>query len=564
MLATAAGVLAASAEGSAAVAAASTRTLVLTALLGGVSFLVSHVTRRYVSEVIVFLGIGLLVGPTVLDVIDERTLTALDPVISLALGAIVFGIGERLELSRLRDLRHHLVPVALLENALVFGLVLLGLLAVGVPIATAYLLAAIAMSTSPTTLVAVIASRRARGGYTELTLMATAVNNVASALVYGLGLPIVLGRAGGAQVGLAAFAQLILLSAAIGGVGALVLRRFMHHVHTAGERLLFVIVVLLGVVAASIQLDAPVVVSTLVLGAVTANDQRDTSAVFDSLRTLDGPILLVFFVVAGADIHLDELATVGVVGVVYVLARVLGKVAGPWIGLQLSSTGRRTGWGPWFGAGLMPFAGMAIGLAAFTTERAALAGLDDLGSTVSAVVFGSVVVFELLGPITVGRALDATGETGRDATGEHDDAAPHLVRHILVPVSTPEMARRKAPQIIDLAASTDAVVTGLHVVPPGGSLDAMVGAPALSVVGQLARARRVHFEPVVREAADVVDCIVETARTAAVDLVVLGEPVPPTAEQEDAGRRFVHDVARRMPVGVRVLVVPSDIYCFLI
>lgn len=547
--------LAAAAES--AESAGSDNALLLIALLAAVSFAVGHITRRYVSEVIVFLGIGLLVGPTVLDIIDAEALAALDPVVSLALGAIVFGIGERLEIPRLQALRHNLVPVAILENLLVFCLAFFGLLAVGASTAVAYLLAAIALSTSPTTLVAVINSKRARGGYTDLMMAATAVNNVISALVYGLGLPIVLGQAGGASVGLAAFAQLIVVSAALGGAGAWVLRRFMHTVHTAGERLLFVVITLLGVVAVSIAVDAPVVVSTLVLGALTANDRRDTSPIFDALRTLDAPIFLVFFVVAGADIHLDELAAVGLTGVVYAGARIIGKVAGPWIGMNLRSSSRRTGWGPWLGAGLMPFAGMAIGLAAFTTERAATAGLTELGSTVSAVVFGSVVVFEIIGPISVGRALDAVGETGKDVVDEQDDTAPHLVHHILVPLSSPEMARRKAPQIIDLAASTNAVVTGLHVVPPGQHADPLVGDPALSVVAQLARSRRVQFEPVVRQSSSVVDCIVEEARAAAVDLVVLGEPVPRMMDQGGGGRRFVHEIAGRMPAGVRVLVVPT-------
>lgn len=547
--------LAAAAEG--ADAGGSDHALLVVAVLAGVAFAVGHITRRYVSEVIVFLGIGLLVGPTVLDIIDAEALAALDPVVSLALGAIVFGIGERLELPRLQALRHNLVPVAVLENLLVFSLSFFGLLALGTSSAVAYLLAAIALSTSPTTIVAVLNSKRAAGGYTDLMMATTAVNNLVSALVYGLGLPVVLGQAGGATVGLVAFAQLLVLSAAIGGVGGWVLRQFMHAIHTAGERLLFVLVTLLGVVAVSIALDAPVVVSTLVLGAVTANDSRDTAPIFDALRTLDAPIFLVFFVVAGADLHLGELAAVGVTGGVYALARIIGKVAGPWIGMNLRSSGRRTGWGPWLGAGLMPFAGMAIGLAAFTTERAAAAGLDELGSTVSAVVFASVVVFELIGPISVGRALDAVGESGTDVPDEQDETAPHLIRHILVPLSSPEMARRKAPQIVDLAASTNAVITGLHVVPPGQRSDPLVGDPALSVVGQLARSRRVQFEPVVRQSASVVDCIVEEARAAAVDLVVLGEPVPRMMDQGGGGRRFVHEVAGRMPPGVRVLVVPT-------
>lgn len=532
--------------------------LLLIAALTAIAFVVGHVTRRFMSEVIVFLAIGIVAGPTVLGLIDNDALGALDPVVSLSLGAIVFGIGERLELPKLREIGPTLWPIAVLENVAVFALSLVGLLLVGVDIAVAFLLAAIALSTSPTTLVAVIASRRARGGFTNHMMAATAVNNVTSAAIYGIGLPIVLAVRGGTQVGVLAFLQLVVLSLVVGGAGAWVLRRWMADFHRAGERLLFVLVVLISVVAISTAVAAPVVISTLVMGALTANDQRDTRPLFEALRVLEAPIFLVFFLVAGAGIHLDELVEVGGLGLVFVLARLAGKVGGGWIGADLTRSGRRSGWGPWVGAGLMPFAGMAIGLAAFTIERATEAGLESLGLQVSAIVFGSVVVFELLGPITVGKALDATGESGRDRSDEEEDLAePHLIRHILVPLSSPEMARRKAPQIVDLAASSGAVITGLHIVPPGGSPDPNVGAPALSFVGQVAASRGVQFEPVVREAASVVACIAEEARRAAVDLVMLGEPAPRMLEQGGTGRRIVHEVTRALPAGVRVLVVPT-------
>lgn len=536
--------------------------LLLIAALAAVAFVVGHATRKWVSEVIVFMVLGIVVGPEVLGLIGAEGLRALEPVISLALGAIVFGIGERLELPRLREIRHTLAPIAVLENVAVFGLVFVGIILVGGDAALAYLLAAIALSTSPTTLVAVIAERRARGGFTDHLLAATAINNVVSALAYGLGLPVILAArsTSGASQGVLAFAQLIVASAVVGGIGAWVLRRWMTTMHRAGERLLFVLVVLIGVVAVSRQIGAPVVISTLVMGAAVANDRRDTRPLFESLRILEAPIFLVFFLVAGAGVHFQELATVGLSGAVYVAGRTIGKVAGGWVGADLTRSGRRSGWGPWVGAGLMPFAGMAIGLAAFTLERANESGLPDLGGSVSAIVLGSVVVFELLGPVTVGRALDATDESGRDTSDEEeiDDSAPHHIRHILVPISSPEMARRKGSQIIDLAASTGAVVSGLHVIPPGSRIDPNVGDPALSYIRQIAASRKVQFEPLVRESDSVVDAIVEEARRAAVDLVVLGEPVPRRLDL-GGGRRIVHDIAVRLPAGVRVLVVPTTL-----
>lgn len=536
--------------------------LLVIAALAAVAFLVGHATRRWVSEVIVFMIIGIVVGPEVLRIVEQRALDALEPVISLALGAIVFGIGERLEWHSLQRLRHTLTPIALLDNFATLGLTFGAALLFGADMPVAFLLGAIAMSTSPTTLVAVIGTRRAKGAFTDHLLAATALNNVGSALIYGIGLPIVLAASSssGGTAGLAAFFQLVIASALIGGAGAFVLRRWMHTVYRSGDRLLFVLVVLVGIVAVSRAINAPVVISTLIAGALTANDRRDTRSLFEALRVLDAPIFLVFFLVAGAGVHFQELASVGFLGLAFVVGRTLGKVAGSWTGADLTRSGRRSGWAPWLGPGLSPFAGMAIGLAAFTLERANQAGLPELGSEVSAVVLGSVVVFELLGPLAVGRALDAAGESGRqpleDSPGE--DQAPHLIRHILVPLSSPEMARRKGGQIVDLAASTGAAVTALHVIPPGTRVDPNIGDPALSVLRQIAASRNVMFEPLVRESESVADAIVEEARRAAVDLVMLGESVP-QGDEQGSGRQLVQEVASRVGPGVGVLVVPTSL-----
>lgn len=535
--------------------------LVVVAALGVAAFVVGHATRRWVSEVIVFIAIGIVIGPEVLQVVSTDMLAGLDPLISVALGAIVFGIGERLELPVLRQIRSTLTPIAVLEVLLVFVFCFLGLLAVGLPVSYAYLLAAIALSTSPTTLVAVIAQRSARGRFTDHLLASTALNNLASAVLFGLGLPVVLtAQTPGASQGVAAFAQLVVSSLVIGGIAAFVLRRWMATVHRAGERLLFVLVVLVATVAVSRYVGAPVVMSTLIAGAALANDPRDTRPMFASLRTLDAPIFLVFFVVAGAGVHIDELAQVGLPGIVFIVARLAGKVAGGWIGAEVTRPGRRARWGPWVGAGLTPFAGMAIGLAAFTLDRATQAGLDQLGQDISAIVLGSVVVFELIGPIAIGRALDSTGDTGADdpeGTSGTESEGPRMIRHVLVPLSSPGMARRKAPQIVDLAASTGAQLTGLHVTSPErGPTDLDEVPAALRFVELVAKARDVAFRPVVVVSDSVVDAIVDEALASKVDLIVLGEPYP-RALDRGGGQRIVHEVARRVDPRVRVLVVPT-------
>jgi len=64
------------------------------------------------------------------------------------------------------------------------------------------------------------------------------------------------------------------------------------------------------------------------------------------------------------------------------------------------------------------------------------------------------------------------------------------------------------------------------------------------------------FQAIVRAGDSVVDAIVEVALDAAVDLIVIGEPVSRGLDR-GGGRRIVHEVAERLPPTVRVVVIPT-------
>lgn len=531
----------------------STNGLLLVAGLGLAAFVIGRLTAGWLSEVVAFIAIGIVVGPQVLGLIGPDDLLALDAVVSFALGAIVFGLGARLELPKLRAVRKTLVPLALADILVTF-LAVFGLtVVVGAPVAVAFLLAAIAVSTSPSTLLAVIAEVRGHGMTTDHLEATAALNNVASAVLFGLGLPIVLAGEGGPAVGALAFVQLAVAAVGIGTVAAFALRWSYGSIHHVGERLLLVVLVILAIEAVSQWFGAPVVLSTLVAGAVLANDPRDTAPVFDTLRQLDAPIFMVFFLVAGAGIHLDELLTMGIVGSAAVVGRLVGKLAGGWIGARAAGPLREHPWAP--GLGQMPFAGMAIGLAAFTLDKANQVGADDLGTLVSAVVFGSVVVFELAGPPAVKKALQMAGEVGMDVdeTVQLDRSAPHQLRHVMFPVSNAAMAHSKAAVVADLSASCAADLVVLHVVPVGTEADDDEVRSELQVIGDACTARGVDYRLVVVESASVLEAIVGSARSEGVDLVAIGEPTGRFATRH----RLVHAITRELSPDIHVMVLPT-------
>lgn len=498
-------------------------TLVLAGLLAGIALLISMLTRRLpLSEVVLFLAIGVVLGPSGVSVLNDGRLSSLQPVVALALGAMVFVIGERLALSALRPTARLVVPMAVLGSLGTAVVTFAGLRLVGLDNGVAFLLATMAPSTAPVTVRALIAERRAAGPFTDALLGATAINNLVTALLFGLGAPFVLTGQAGAGAGEAVSALLQLIGVAVGlaaaAAGLLVIGN--RYVAGNGQRFLLVWVVVLVQVGVAQLAGSSVVVTTLLSGAAVANAPGVAGALFDQVRVLEAPIFLVFFVATGAGVRLSELAAIGVAGVAYIAARAVGRTLGAWLGLQLSAAGRATGWGYRAGVGQLPYAGMAVGLASFTVERSAELGIADTGQQVAALVLSAVLVFDLVTPLLLDRALHTVGEAGQEPTLSGDTASrrgERPVGHVLVPLATSAAASALIPVALDIASWGGSRLTVLVV--RSGVPGAEPSKP-LGVVHELADAAGV---PVCVERAtdcEPVDAIVEQVRRDGVDLVV--------------------------------------------
>ncbi len=388
--------------------------------LGLFALAMSAVARRWlpISEVVAFLVVGVLLGPRAVGVIDRQTIHTVEPLTAVALGAIVFVTGERLRLRDLLGIRRTLLPISLVGSVFAFGVCLAALLLAGVSAPTAYLLAAIAPSTAPVTVQALVAERRAAGPFTDHVLAATALNTLAAALLFGVGAPFVFAHVATGHArreAVTSFVQLVVVAAGLGLLGGVGLRAARRHVAERwGDRVLLVWISLLLLVGAAEALNSSVVITTLVAGAVVANARTPAHELFDAVRVLEAPVFLVFFIVTGADVHVGQFVSLWKVGTIYVLARTLGRVVGSFFG-TVASPVRHAGWSLRIGLAQLPYAGMAVGLASYTVGRAAAVGAPAVGTDVAALVLGSVFLFEVTTPILLDRALIRVGEAAAGA-----------------------------------------------------------------------------------------------------------------------------------------------------
>jgi len=126
---------------------------------------------------------------------------------------------------------------------------------------------------------------------------------------------------------------------------------------------------------------------------------------------------VVFFVIHGAEMDLGKLWAAGAVGVAYIALRSAGK----YFGVCLTANAHRDG--PlvkrWLGTTLLSQAGAAIALSAIAADRD-----PDLGQQLQHIILGTVVFFEILGPILVRTAVLRAGEVPVATAIFHTTSSP--------------------------------------------------------------------------------------------------------------------------------------------
>ncbi len=532
--------------------------LLIIAGLGGLAIALGKIVHRFVPEIVVYLALGILIGPDgPFELINDANLVELRLLTEIALAAIIFLIGDRLRIEDLRTRRRLLLPLNLVQLVATAVLVFLAMRMIGVDPRVAAVLGLIAAETGVLTVTATIKQERAAGRLTDVVLSSVALTNVAVAALFGLAFPFILaasGEAAGPSDTIRVFAQIVIASGGIGVLAGVLIKNYGPAIESSGDLLLFLVLLLTGMTGATIAVDGSVVVTALVAGLYVANvTPWLADRFFAAIRTLEAPIYLIFFIVAGADIHLDELATVGIFGAVYVIARTIGKVGGSTLGaltagVDNANLGSRTG------LALLPHAGMAIALTAFVSEFA-----PELGARVSPIVLGSIVVFELMGPLVTRRVLRSAGEAGSAGAAvepELELARVRTVRKVLIPVGNRTVLVPRLAFLLDLVGSLGADVVAVHVSYPTTDDPEDAEPDVLAMFREAAEERGITCTTVHRRTESVARAIVDAAEADEVDLIVMGEPARTTLLEPTRWGLISQRVVRdsRVPV----LVYPVD------
>ncbi len=367
--------------------------------------------RIRLPALIGYILVGFVLGPPVLGFVTDEIIADLDFVSIIALGLIAFIIGGRIKMSDLRSSRNHMLLMAGLQALVTFVVITAVVYPISGSLPLALVLGAIGTATAPAAIFGVIEEYKAKGPVTRSLLSIVAIDDAICLTIFGIvvaGASILAGGGVGGALEVTWHAFIKIVGAlGIGAVSGLIVvllvrtsKEFHHIVYVA------IGFVFLGTGLAQ-SFEFSELLTNMVAGFVVTNYARHAERLFALVEKAEDPILIIFFALAGAGLKLASVIQIWPVFVGYILARTAGKIVGGslagWAGTSSKNVRR------YLGLGLLPQAGVAIGLIYVVQER-----IPQLGGNVVAIILGSTLVFAFIGPVMAEIALFKS----REATHE--------------------------------------------------------------------------------------------------------------------------------------------------
>ncbi len=408
-----------------------------------------------------YLLVGVVIGPSVLDLLAHQHVDAFHPLTQLAIGLVLFSLGCHFPMSYLRRLFKRAMRLSAGELILTFATVTVGLLLFVESWTTAVLLGALALATAPATTILVLKESESEGPVTEYIDSLVMINNVACIIVFEiafLGIQLISGDISDSiarRVGYVA--QDIFGSVLLGVTGGCLISYGCSLVSPSRWMVLLIGVttILLGFAE---FLGFPYLLCFLGMGLTVANLSENSNEIVAKLDGLTGFLCVVFFVVHGAELDLKAFVNAGVVGAAYVVLRSLGKYCGIFTAAHLAHEppAVRT----WLGSSLLAQAGAAIALSAVAVSRD-----PALGTPVQTIILGTIVVFEIAGPLLIRFSLLRAGEVPLARAVHHSTATPldevrNLWRRMRLAWGAPAK-RRSSEETLTVASLFRKSVAGL-------------------------------------------------------------------------------------------------------
>lgn len=392
----------------------------------------SRVVKLFgLPAVTAYLIAGILIGPFCLGRLGISGIgfPSLDSVANfgvlsdIALGFIAFAIGNEFRLSQLKETGKQATIIGIVQALAATFLVDIVLLIVHfivgdkLPVSTVLILGAIAAATAPAATLMVVRQYKAKGKLTDLLLPIVALDDAVGLIIFAVSFGIAKALISGAVSIVSVLVEPlieIVLSLALGAVLGWLLTFSERFFHSRSKRLSIAVSFVLLAVAISmvefkiggVKFGFSSLLVCMMLGTVFCNLCDFSAELMDRCDRWTAPIFIIFFVLSGAELDFTVFGdfTIVAIGLIYIIARSLGKYLGAYGSAKLMKCDHDTT--KYLGYTLLPQAGVALGMSVIVAGDPEL-GAD--GKIIRSIILFGVLIYELFGPMLTKIALTKAG-----------------------------------------------------------------------------------------------------------------------------------------------------------
>lgn len=426
--------------------------LFLIGLVTIVGFYVGGLARKIrLPSLIGFMCMGVLLGPSLLGWFSSENLEHLNFITHVALGFVAFGIGSELNIASLKKLGAGIISIIFSESFAAFLFVTAGvwLLTRNMPIAL--LFGSVAPASAPAGTVAVIQEYKAKGNLTKALYAVVGFDDGLAILIFGFAAALakvlllhklgIFSQSDGILHSMIQPAIEVTGSLVTGAVLGFIFCALAQRLKAKRDLLIMTFGIILISTGLSIHFHLSLILTNMVIGFVLSNTRRESFVheVSASFRDVMHLFFLLFFTLAGAHLDIREIPKLGIIGLVYIVARATGLIGGARIGASFGKVHENVK--KYVGLGILSQAGVAIGLSLIVQHdfamlsarpdvREAIRRFSLLHPSVPSIFYdpsqiavalittitATCIVFEIVGPILTKVALTKAGEIPRDTS----------------------------------------------------------------------------------------------------------------------------------------------------
>ena len=393
---------------------------------------------------------GILVGPYGLELITQTNVNDIQLLNGLALSLIALNAGGEIKLAGLKKNLKTIISVLLFQALFIIP----GIIATIVflrpifpffsnpdifpnlesLIAAGLLMGIIASASAPSTTLAVIVESKIKNRYTELILSIVMLKDIFILFLFVIGLSTARTLVGGKSFEVARLLSIFLEIAGSLGCGVIIGSIIVMYLKIKKRN---GIVFILAVSFFSYEIFEPLHLHPLLImmtaGFVVENFSSRGEKLMRALEAISPPVYTLFFCLIGAGLKLSYLKSFFFVALAIVLARILFKYAGTYVGsavIGADSLVKNRGW-----MAFISQAGISLGMAKIIEKN-----LNGFGSNIFTFIVSVIVINEILGPLLLKAFVDRSSreKTAVPETTRTGLAAAHKKHFFLSPMLPPD------------------------------------------------------------------------------------------------------------------------------